>query len=86
MVHPALRAWAKSRGFFTHDSPFALERLKALREKLARGETAYLLGLGLGGHDAGAALIEVSTRGGINLVSSHEEERFVGERDFRGDL
>jgi len=84
LTYRALRNWAQRRGFFTHDSSFARERARSLREKLARGENVYLLGLGLGGHDSGAALVEVSDHGGITLLSSHEEERFVGQRRYAG--
>lgn len=84
LAYPPLRAWARRQGFFTHNSNFARERSRALREKLSRGERVYLLGLGLGGHDAGAALVEVSSRRGVILLSSHEEERFVGERHYAG--
>jgi len=84
LTYRPLRAWARRQGFFTHDSSFAGERTRALREKLARGERAYLVGLGLGGHDSGAALVEVSNQRGIRLLSSHEEERFVGERHYAG--
>ena len=84
LTYKPLRAWARRRGFFTHDEIFARERVRALREKIARGERAYLLGLGLGGHDSGAALVEISESGCISLLSSHEEERFVGERHYAG--
>jgi carbamoyltransferase len=60
------------------DSPYALERMESLRARLARGETAYLAGLGIAGHNSGAALIEVSSRHGVRLLSNDEEERFTG--------
>lgn len=50
----------------------------ALRASLARGETAYLAGIGVSGHNSGAALIEVSEHRGIRLISNDEEERFTG--------
>jgi len=60
------------------DSPYALERMESLRARLARGETAYLAGLGIAGHNSGAALIEVSARHGVRPLSNDEEERFTG--------
>ncbi len=48
-----------------------------MQEKLARGETVYLLGIGPGGHNTGVGLIEVSASGGIRLIANHEEERFL---------
>jgi carbamoyltransferase len=66
------------------DSPFARERMQSLRDRLARGETAYLAGLGIAGHDSGAALVEVSARHGVRLLSNDEEERFTGVKHFGG--
>ncbi len=63
---------------FEADSPFARERMESLRARLARGETAYLAGLGIAGHNSGAALVEVSARDGVRLLSNDEEERFTG--------
>ena len=52
--------------------------MQSLRVRLARGETVYLAGLGVAGHNSGAALVEVSARGGIRPLSNDEEERFTG--------
>jgi carbamoyltransferase len=52
--------------------------LTSLRTRIARGETVYLAGLGVAGHNSGAALIEVSDENGIRLISNDEEERFTG--------
>jgi carbamoyltransferase len=62
---------------------YANERMQSLREKLSRGETAYLLGIGAGGHNAGVGLIEVSTERGIRLIANHEEERFRSIKHFK---
>ena len=40
---------------------------ESLRSKLARGETAYLAGLGIAGHNSGAALVEVSEQHGVDF-------------------
>src|ERR1700733_260856 len=66
------------------DSPFARERIESLRARLARGETAYLAGLGVAGHNSGASLVEVSARDGVRLLSNDEEERFTGVKHFGG--
>ena len=65
-----------------HD--FRARRLVAsLRAKLERGETAWLVGIGPGGHNAGVGLIEVSQARGIRLVANHEEERFRAIKHFQ---
>jgi carbamoyltransferase len=59
------------------DSRFANERIAALKFRLARGETVHLAGVGVAGHNSGAALVEVSAKHGIKLISNDEEERFT---------
>jgi carbamoyltransferase len=78
LAHPILRTWAAGKWFLTADSGFARDRSRSLREKLDRGAPTYFVGLGSGGHDSGAALVEVTARDGTRLISSHEEERFTG--------
>lgn len=52
-----------------------------IREKLARGETAYLAGLGPPGtHNSGVALVEVTQANGPRLIVNNEEERFSGNK------
>jgi len=66
-------------GFHQLGSEFANERLARVREKLARGETVYLAGLGLSGtHNTGVALVEVTQANGPRLLLNNEEERFSG--------
>ncbi|MBR1122555.1 carbamoyltransferase [Bradyrhizobium lablabi] len=66
-------------GFHQLGSQFANERLARVREKLGRGETVYLAGLGLPGtHNAGVALVEVTQATGPRLIVNNEEERFSG--------
>ena len=48
------------------------------------GKRAYLAGLGIAGHNSGAALVEVSERDGVRLLSNDEEERFTGVKHFGG--
>jgi carbamoyltransferase len=68
-------------GFHRLGSVFSDERLARVREKLARGETVFLAGLGLAGtHNAGAALVEVTQAHGPRLIVNNEEERFSGNK------
>ena len=52
-----------------------------LAARLARGETAYLAGISIGGfHNSGVALIEVSPDAGLRIICNNEEERFSGRK------
>jgi len=56
-------------------------RIAQAREKLTRGETLYLAGLGLPGtHNSGVALVEVTQAFGPRLIFNNEEERFSGNK------
>lgn len=60
------------------DSSFARARVKAIRDKIERGEPALLAGLSAAGtHNSGVALIEV-TRAGPRVLFNYEEERYSG--------
>jgi carbamoyltransferase len=62
-------------------SHFAAERQQELAARLARGETAYLAGISIGGfHNSGVALIEVSPEAGLRIICNNEEERFSGRK------
>jgi carbamoyltransferase len=68
-------------GFHQLGSAFADARLAAVREKLGRGETVYLAGLGAPGtHNSGVALVEVTQAHGPRLIVNNEEERFSGNK------
>src|ERR1700687_3152871 len=68
-------------GFHQLGSDFADERIARIREKLTRGETVYLAGLGLPGtHNSGVALVEVTQANGPRLILNNEEERFSGHK------
>jgi carbamoyltransferase len=68
-------------GFHQLGSEFADARIAQVREKLIRGETVYLAGLGLPGtHNSGVALVEVSQANGPRLIVNNEEERFSGNK------
>ncbi len=52
-------------GFHQLDSDFADARIAHVREKLSRGETVYLAGIGPPGtHNSGVALVEVTQANG----------------------
>jgi carbamoyltransferase len=62
-------------------SDFANARIAIVRDKLARGETVYLAGLGPPGmHNSGVALVEVTQANGPRLIINNEEERFSGNK------
>ncbi|MGC2779328.1 MAG: carbamoyltransferase C-terminal domain-containing protein [Bradyrhizobium sp.] len=68
-------------GFHRLGSAFAQARIAEARERLARGETLYLAGLGPPGtHNSGVALVEVTQAGGPRLILNNEEERFSGNK------
>jgi len=68
-------------GFHQLGSDFARERLARVQEKLRRGETVFLAGLGLPGtHNSGVALVEVTQADGPRLIINNEEERFSGNK------
>src|ERR1700712_1531927 len=68
-------------GFHQLGSEFSDARIAAVREKLARGETVYLAGLGAPGtHNSGVALVEVTQARGPRLIVNNEEERFSGNK------
>jgi len=68
-------------GFHQLGSEFADARIAFVREKLARGETVYLAGLGAPGtHNSGVALVEVTQARGPRLIVNNEEERFSGNK------
>lgn len=77
-----LAAWTMGRaGFHQLGSAFSDARIALLRDKLARGETVYLAGLGAPGtHNSGVALVEVTQAHGPRLVVNNEEERFSGNK------
>jgi carbamoyltransferase len=68
-------------GFHQLGSSFAVARIALVRERLLRGETVYLAGLGAPGtHNSGVALVEVTQAHGPRLIVNNEEERFSGNK------
>jgi carbamoyltransferase len=71
----------RAAGFHQLGSAFANSRLSLAREKLARGDTLYLAGLGPPGtHNSGVALVELTQADGPRLILNNEEERFSGNK------
>ena len=77
---PLLRWAGRIAKCYSPDGAYAAHQGREFRERLHRGETVYLLGIGPSGHNSAAALVEVSRRGGICPISNNEEERFSGRR------
>src|SRR6201991_3909188 len=68
-------------GFYRLGSDLAEQRIAEARERLARGQTLYLAGLGPPGtHNSGVALVEVTQASGPRLILNNEEERFSGNK------
>jgi carbamoyltransferase len=74
----------RRRNLHQADSRRAQELMAGLAARIERGETCYLAGLGVAGHNSGAALVEVSRDAGIRLLANDEEERFTGVKHFDG--
>ncbi len=70
-------------GLYSPNGAYAQERIASMRQKLERGETVYVLGIGPGGHNAGVGLVEASKSRGIRLIANHEEERFRALKHFQ---
>jgi carbamoyltransferase len=69
-------------GLHTADSEVGVSVIDRLQQRVAAGETCYVAGLGVSGHNSGASLIECSAARGIVLISNDEEERFTGTKHF----
>ena len=78
---PLAERYFRRKNIHRWNSAFAAERSRELAARLARGETAYLAGISIGGfHNTGAALVEVSPERGLRLICNNEEERFSGQK------
>jgi carbamoyltransferase len=80
VFHAGMSALGKLSRAESVGSPYARERREALRQRLARGETCYLIGLTPAGHNTGVSLVRVSARDGIEVLCNHEEERFTAKK------
>jgi carbamoyltransferase len=73
---PLLEFIYRQQAIYRSGSRFSRARVRAIKDKIERGETAYLAGVSAAGiHNSGVALVEV-TRNGPRLLFNNEEERF----------
>ena len=78
---PLAERFFRHRDIHRPNSQLAAERSRDLVARLARGETAYLVGISIGGfHNTGVALVEVTPAGGPRIICNNEEERFSGRK------
>ncbi|MFZ2113492.1 MAG: carbamoyltransferase C-terminal domain-containing protein [Solirubrobacteraceae bacterium] len=77
VVLPLLRKRQARRGLHGFDSALARARLAALEETIRAGREAYVLGVGSGFHNSGAALVRISREGTVELICNEEEERYL---------
>ena len=82
-TYPLARLAGMLAKFHSPTSGYAQERIASMQQKLERGETVHVLGIGPGGHNAGVGLVEASKAGGIKIIANHEEERFRAEKHFQ---
>ncbi|CAI6332913.1 unnamed protein product [Periconia digitata] len=78
----AARRYARA-GLFPLDSITGTKVCDQINQRVLSGETCYIVGLGISGHNAGASLVQVSLSDGIRLLSNDEEERFVGIKHYQ---
>jgi len=77
---PVVRAAGAALKFYDNKSRYAIQKGQEMRERLGRGESVYLVGVGPSGHNSTAALVEVSVKHGIRPICNNEEERYTGNR------
>jgi carbamoyltransferase len=84
VTRPPVTAFFAARNFYRDDSRYARARAASMREKLAGGDTVYLLGIGPAGHNSGVALVEASLAEGLRLICNEEEERYASVKHYTG--
>jgi carbamoyltransferase len=77
---PLIRAIGSALRFYGCNSRYAVAKGQEMKERLNRGESVYLLGLGPSGHNSTAALTKISAEEGILSICNNEEERYTGIR------
>src|SRR5258706_5311729 len=81
LARPLAEQFFRHKQIYRAGSALAAKRRRELRTLLARGETTYLAGIGMGGyHNSGVALVEVTPDGGPRIICNNEEERFSGRK------
>lgn len=71
-------------GIIRAGSPDAVKLSEAFRSRLAAGERIYLLGFLATSHNSGIALVEATSKDGIEVIANLEEERFSQVKHFAG--
>lgn len=79
----ALERHFARRDFHRATSAFAERTRAELRRRMQAGERSLLLGVGPAGHNSGAALVEVTPEGRVDLICNEEEERYSGIKHCR---
>jgi carbamoyltransferase len=74
---PLFRGLTALAGFVDFESKASRSRLGRLEAAVREGREAYVLGLGVGFHNSGAALVRVSAAGTVELICNEEEERYT---------
>jgi carbamoyltransferase len=74
---PVVERLTSLRGLVGFDSKLGQARLTELEQAIRAGREAYVLGIGFGFHNAGAALVRVSAKGTVELICNEEEERYA---------
>ena len=69
-------------GAFDPESSYAKERAILMKSKIDRGDPVHLVGFHSGSHGAGIALVEVTKKNGVNLITNNEEERYQGKKFY----
>lgn len=74
---PLLERFYRRRHIHRAGSAFARARVNEIKDKIERGDTAYLAGVSaVGTHNSGIALVAVTRERGPVLIFNNEEERF----------
>jgi carbamoyltransferase len=61
---PLLEFYYRKLAIYRSESRFARDRVRAIKDKIERGETVYLAGVSAAGiHNSGVALVEVTRNG-----------------------
>lgn len=76
LSRPIVRTIGRMFRFYNFESSYSKRISKELSERVSKGETVYLFGMGPSGHNSAAALVEVSLEKGICPICNNEEERF----------
>jgi carbamoyltransferase len=77
---PIVRIIGKILQFNYFGNSFSNKIASELLDRISKGETVYLLGIGPSGHNSAAALVEISPEKGICPICNNEEERFTNIR------